>query len=109
MKIVVTSTGESLDSPVDPRFGRAAWFVLVDTETGEHRAVENAAGRDAGHGAGIMAAQTVSSLGAEAVLTGECGPKAVDALKKAGIKIRTQASGTVAQTVDAFKKGGMIV
>lgn len=106
MKLVVSSTGGSLDSPVDPRFGRAAWFVLVDTESGEHWAVENIQGQKAGHGAGIMAAQTVSNLKAEVLLTGECGPKAFDALKAAGIKVRTGAAGTVVQAVEAFKASG---
>ncbi|HOW27152.1 MAG TPA: NifB/NifX family molybdenum-iron cluster-binding protein [Elusimicrobiota bacterium] len=103
MKVVVTSTGESLDSEIDPRFGRAAFFVLIDTETGEHRAVSNEVGREAGHGAGIQSAETVSGLGANMVLTGECGPKAEEALKRAGIPVRTKIQGCVADAVNALK------
>ncbi len=95
MKVVVSSIGESLDSQVDPRFGRAAMFVLVDTETGETLSIDNSAGSNAAQGAGIQAAETVSQLGAECLITGHCGPKAFRALQAAGVTIYTGASGTI--------------
>ena len=95
MKVIVTSIGGSADSQVDPRFGRASWFVLIDTETGETGSVDNSTGAKAPQGAGIQAAETVSRLGAECVITGHCGPKAFRALQAAGIEVYTAASGTI--------------
>jgi predicted Fe-Mo cluster-binding NifX family protein len=105
MKIAVTSTGKTLESPVDPRFGRAAYFVLVDTDTGAFEAHDNAQNLNAAQGAGIQSAQTVSRLGAGAVITGHCGPKAFRTLRAAGIQVVVGAEGTVAQAVEAFKSG----
>ncbi len=107
MKIAVTSVGPETASQVDPRFGRAACFVLVDTETLEFQPVENA-GAAAGGGAGVNAAKAVIDAGAEAVLTGNCGPNAERALKAAGIKLYTGVSGTVAEAVERFKEGKLI-
>jgi predicted Fe-Mo cluster-binding NifX family protein len=105
MKIVVTSSGESLEAEVDPRFGRAARFVLYDTETREVRSVDNRQSLNAAQGAGIQAAETVSGMGAECLLTGHCGPKAFRALKAAGIRVYTGAAGTVGQAITAFEQG----
>jgi predicted Fe-Mo cluster-binding NifX family protein len=106
MKIVVTSTGNTLDSPIDPRFGRCQFFVFVDPETMEFEAAENEAVMSAG-GAGPQAAQFVANKGAEAVLTGNVGPNAVSALKAAGVTIYVGATGTVKETVLLFKNGQM--
>jgi len=105
MRVVVTAIGESVDSEVDPRFGRAAAFVLVDTETGETTSTDNSAGVQAAQGAGVQAAETVSRLGAECVITGHCGPKAFRTLNAAGIQIFTGASGTVAEAIAMLKAG----
>jgi len=105
MKVVVTAQGAGLDSPVDPRFGRAAYFVLVDTDTGEATAEDNAQNLNAPQGAGIQAGQTVARLGAEAVLTGHVGPKAFTTLQAAGIRVYAGASGTVREAVEALKAG----
>jgi predicted Fe-Mo cluster-binding NifX family protein len=107
MKVAVSSTGESMDSGVDPRFGRAAAFVLVDTETGESTSMDNAAGARAAQGAGIQAAETVSRLGAECVITGHCGPKAFQTLNAAGIEVYTGASGTVAEAIAQLQAGDL--
>ncbi len=105
MKIMITATGPDLDSPVDPRFGRGAYFVLVDTETRDHLAVSNADGQDAGQGAGVQAAQKVAAAEAEALLTGHCGPKAHQVLSAAGIKVYNNISGTVNDAVESFLSG----
>ncbi len=105
MKLVITAQGPGLDSPVDPRFGRARYFVLLDTETGEHAAHDNAQNLNAPQGAGIQAAQTVAGLGAQAVLTGNVGPKAYATLQAAGIQIYPGASGTVRQAADQLAAG----
>ena len=107
MKVVVTSTGESIDSPVDPRFGRAAKFILFDTETGEHQTVDNSQNLNAAQGAGIQAAENVSRLEAHYVITGHCGPKAFRTLQAAGIKVIIGAEGSVAEAIEKFKAGDL--
>lgn len=104
MKIVVTSKGPTLESAVDPRFGRAETFIVIDSGTGKHQAAENRAG-DASQGAGIAAAKLVVELGAEYVLTGHCGPKAFRALTAAGIKVIVGVEGTVGQAYERFVSG----
>jgi len=104
MKIAVTSTGRTLDSQVDPRFGRAACFIIIDTETMDFNVVENESAAAAG-GAGISSAKVVIDAGAEAVLTGNCGPNAERTLSTADIKLYTGATGTVAEAVELFKDG----
>ncbi len=108
MIIAISSSGETLDSPVDPRFGRAAYFVAVDSENGSFEAHSNAQNLNAAQGAGIQAAETVSRLGAEVVVTGHCGPKAFRTLSAAGIKVVTGAEGTVKDAIDAFRAGILV-
>lgn len=106
MKIAVTSTDRGVDSPVDQRFGRAAYFVIVDTDSMHAESFENPAVTSPG-GAGITAAKFVIDHGAEAVLTGNCGPNAERTLGAGGIKLYTGVSGSVSETVEAFKAGGL--
>ena len=108
MKIVVSSSGTLPESPVDARFGRAAYFVLVDTESGAIEAHGNEQNLNAVQGAGIQAAQTLCRLGAEVVITGHCGPKAFRTLQAAGIQVVVGAEGTVADAVEQFKNGQLV-
>jgi predicted Fe-Mo cluster-binding NifX family protein len=105
MKVLVTTTGETMDATLDARFGRAELFAVVDTEGGELSVVRNDAARGALQGAGIQAAELASRLGVAAVITGHCGPKAFAALQAAGIAVVSGARGTVAQAVDAWRRG----
>jgi predicted Fe-Mo cluster-binding NifX family protein len=104
MKIAVSSTGPNLDAQVDPRFGRAQYLLIVDIESLEFEAVENP-NVAAGGGAGIQTAQMIASKGAEAVVTGNCGPNAYQTLAAAGIGVHIGASGTVREAVERFKRG----
>jgi predicted Fe-Mo cluster-binding NifX family protein len=105
MKTAVTSSGKTLDSPVDPRFGRAARFIVVDAPSGEFEAHDNAQNLNAAQGAGIQAAQTLSRLGVDVLITGHCGPKAFRTLRAAGIQVVVGAEGTVREAVERFRKG----
>ena len=96
-----------MSSMVDQRFGRAAAFVLVDTDSGEFRSENNAAGVAAAQGAGVQAAETVAGLGAKRLITGHCGPKAFRTLAAAGIEVYTGASGTVAEAVEQLESGAL--
>jgi predicted Fe-Mo cluster-binding NifX family protein len=104
VRIAITSTGKTLDSQVDPRFGRAAFFLIVDAETGKFDSLENDAA-NAGGGAGISAAKTVADAGAKAVLTGNCGPNAERTLSAAGIQLYTSVGGTASQALELFRSG----
>jgi predicted Fe-Mo cluster-binding NifX family protein len=105
LKIAITSKGKSMDAEVDPRFGRARYLIVFDTESGSLDALDNQEGIDAAQGAGIMAGQAVASSGAEALITGNCGPKAFNVLRSAGIKVYIGASGTVRQAIEAHDAG----
>ncbi len=105
MKLTVTSQGQQLSSPVDPRFGRAKYFVVVDTETGDFTVADNSQNLNAAQGAGIQAGKNVVDLGAKVVVTGHVGPKAFATLQAGGVSIYTGASGTVADAVEQFKAG----
>lgn len=103
-KIAITSSGPSMDAPMDERFGRCPCFVIVDPDGTAFDPVENPCATQ-GHGAGIQAAKLVAERGVAIVLTGRCGPNASDTLDAAGIKVVTGCSGTVRQVLDSYKAG----
>jgi len=105
MKLAITATGTDLSADVDPRFGRAAYILVVDSDTLAVEVIDNAANKDAFKGAGIQAAAAVSDKGAEVLLTGFCGPNAFKTLDAAGVKVANDVSGTVQSAVDRFKAG----
>jgi len=103
MKIVISATEGNLDAQVDQRFGRAAWFLIIETETGELlEAINNSTGKEAAHGAGIGAAALVADKGVQAVLTGRVGPKAVPVLEKANVQIINDTRGSVRDVLTNF-------
>lgn len=104
MKIAVSASQPSLDAPVDPRFGRCAYFILVDPDTWEFEAVENPAVMAAG-GAGIQAGQLVAGKGAQVILTGNVGPNAYQTLSAAGLAVITGVTGTVREAVERYRSG----
>jgi len=108
MKILVTSTGETLESPIDSRFGRAAKFILFDTVSGQYESIDNARSMNAPQGAGIQAAETVARLGVQCVITGHCGPKAFRVLSAAGIRIFTSDAATVDEALAKFRSGQLV-
>lgn len=105
MKVVITAQGKTLNDQVDPRFGRARFFIVADTETGEFGAVDNVQNLNAAQGAGIQAGRNVAALGVESVVTGHVGPKAFSVLQAAGISIFTGASGTVKNALEQLDSG----
>ena len=105
MKIVITSKGKTLDSAVDPRFGRGAYFLVIDVQSGEFEVLDNSDGVAASHGAGVQAGQRVVNSGAEALLTGHVGPKAGQAMEGSGVKVYSHAEGTVQEMLEKFRSG----
>ena len=102
--IAISSTGDTLDSEVDPNFGKAKWFILVNTETMEFEAIEGV-GENIETGAGKAAAEKIIGTGVKGVLTGEMGGNAAAVLSKAGIYVFTGASGTVEYAIEQYKLG----
>ena len=106
MKIAVTSCGNTPESQVDPRFGRAEYLLIVDTDTLDVEPVQNP-NVAAGGGAGIQTSQMVVGKGAQAVLTGNCGPNAYRTLDAASIKVYAGVTGSVRAAVEALKQGDL--
>lgn len=94
MKVAVSSIGQTIDSPMDPRFGRAAYFLVVDSETMQFSVIDNIA-RSASGGAGIAAAQAVIDAKSDAVITGQLGPNALNVLSDAGLELYQGIDSTV--------------
>ncbi|MEW6186407.1 MAG: NifB/NifX family molybdenum-iron cluster-binding protein [Thermodesulfobacteriota bacterium] len=105
MKIAVSTKGKTLDAEIDPRFGRAGFFILIDPETMNLEVLENKQNLQLPQGAGIQAAQTVVDRGAKVVLTGNCGPKAFRVLQAAGVKVGIGMTGSVQEAVKRYKEG----
>lgn len=106
MKVAVSSSGRDLLSPVEPRFGRCPYFIIVDAETMAFEAVPNTA-LGSVHGAGIVAAQLVASKGAMVVITGNVGPNAHNALSASSVEIVTGVSGSVGDAVKMYNRGDL--
>ena len=102
MKIAITSLGKDLGSQIDPRFGRAAYILIVDLDGHQVEVLDNSENLNAFKGAGIQAAAMLSKSGAEVLLTGYCGPNAFKTLQAAGVKVVNDISGTVKDVVNAF-------
>jgi predicted Fe-Mo cluster-binding NifX family protein len=105
MKIAITIEGQTLDSMLDSRFGRAAHFMLYETETGSFEILDNTQNLNAAQGAGIQSAQNVSAAGAEALITGHTGPKAFAVLQKARIPVYHSDVRPIREIIEDFKGG----
>ena len=106
MKIAVSSSGKDLDSRIDPRFGRCAYFLLVETDDMSFEVFDNQSIASGG-GAGIQSAQFISTKGAKAVITGSCGPNAVQTLAAAGIEVFLENTGIVREVLQKYKDGDL--
>ena len=104
MKIAVSATGPSLDAEVDPRLGRAPYFIIVESESMAFNVLENPFMNQLS-GVGPQAAQLIAQNGAQIVITGNVGPRAQQALMAAGIKVITGASGKIKDVIEQYKQG----
>jgi predicted Fe-Mo cluster-binding NifX family protein len=106
MIIAVSSYGKDLNSQLDPRFGRCAYFLVVNPDDMSFEVFKNESAV-LGGGAGIQSAQFLASKGVDAVITGNCGPNAVQTLSAAEIELYSGQTGTVREVVDRFKNGSI--
>lgn len=108
MKIAFTTSGSELTAPLDQRFGRAFKFLVYDLEKDTFEVIDNKQNLDATQGAGIQSAGTVARSGADALVSGHCGPKAFRVLLAAGIKVFYSDVPTVSEALDAYRQGKLI-
>ncbi|MEA3466016.1 MAG: NifB/NifX family molybdenum-iron cluster-binding protein [Thermodesulfobacteriota bacterium] len=107
MKIAISTTGNTLDAAIDPRFGRAVRFLIYDTEQKDFTLVENEQNLNATQGAGIQAAKIVADSGVQAVISGQCGPKAFNVLSTAGITIYPCDANSIAEALELYATGAL--
>jgi predicted Fe-Mo cluster-binding NifX family protein len=108
MKVAVSSQDKRRDSPVEPWLGRAAYFLLVDTDHMIFDAIENESVGEPPDVAEINAARLVIDAGAQAVLTGNCSYEVRRMFADAGVKLFQSGPGTVAEIVEQFKAGKLL-
>jgi predicted Fe-Mo cluster-binding NifX family protein len=104
MKIALTSSGRDLKSGLDPRFGRCAYFMVVDGDSMDYEIIENT-GLKATGGAGIQSAQRMLDQGVQVVITGNIGPNAMRVLNSGGIDVYIGAGGSLEEVITQFKAG----
>jgi predicted Fe-Mo cluster-binding NifX family protein len=104
MKIAISATGKEIVSPVDPRFGRAQFILIVDENDTIIDTIDNSQNLNAMKGAGIQAAKLLADRKVDVLMTGYCGPNAFTTLKAAGIKVVVEQSGTVKEALDRFNE-----
>jgi predicted Fe-Mo cluster-binding NifX family protein len=105
MKIVISAQEPNLEAQVDPRFGRASYFLLVNPESMEYEVLTNGQNLQAAQGAGIQTAALVARHRPAAVLTGHCGPRAFQTLQAAGIPVIVGVEGSVREAVQNYRAG----
>jgi predicted Fe-Mo cluster-binding NifX family protein len=105
MKIAFTTSGDKVEAPLDSRFGRAPKFLVYDLEAETFVVIDNKQNLNAAQGAGVQSATAVANTGAQALVTGHCGPKAFQVLKTAGIKVYNTDAATVAEALEQYRSG----
>jgi predicted Fe-Mo cluster-binding NifX family protein len=105
MRVAISTSGTTVDAPLEPRFGRAPRFLVCSTEQEGVEVVDNHPNLRAAQGAGIQAATLVSRMDVDAIVTGHCGPKAFRVLAAAGIKVFLSDAPTPADALDRLKAG----
>jgi len=109
MKIAISSTGKTLESELDARFGRCAYFLIVEIEdekVKDVKAIENTAKAQRG-GAGITAGEIVANEKVDVVITENLGPRAFSVFGQFGIKVYS-GKGKIKNVVKDFIEGKSI-
>jgi len=104
MKVCITAQGATLESPAEDRFGRAPYFIVVESENGSFEAIRNPYA-DGGGGVGPKAAQVLIANNVKALVSGQVGGNAKEVLAAAGIAMYAyKAGGSVKDALDQFTK-----
>ncbi|MEN6443769.1 MAG: NifB/NifX family molybdenum-iron cluster-binding protein [Methanoregula sp.] len=104
MKVCITAQGATLESPLEDRFGRAPYFIIVESENGSFEAIQNPYANGAG-GVGPKAAQILIAHDVKALISGQVGGNAREVLVAAGIAMYTyRTGGSVKDAFEQFTK-----
>jgi predicted Fe-Mo cluster-binding NifX family protein len=106
MKIAISSSGNRLDAQLDPRFGRCAYFLIVDPADMSYEVISNQ-GAARSRGAGIQAAQFLAAKTVDAVVSGHVRSHVIQKLTAAGVDVFGKQQGTIKEVVAQFKSGGL--
>ncbi|NCC51926.1 MAG: DUF134 domain-containing protein [Spartobacteria bacterium] len=104
-RIAITAQSEDLATQIDPRFGRAAGFLVYDMETGESSFLSNEQNLNAVQGAGVQAARHIVNEQVDALITGNIGPKAFRFLDAADVKVYLAENVSIQEALALYKKG----
>jgi len=108
MRIAVSAENDrGLDSPVSMHFGHAAYFILADVESRQITRVSAVANPFHGNHMPGQLPAFIHSQGAQVMLAGGMGQRAVEFFREQGIEIATGASGTVRQSLERYLDGGL--
>ncbi len=107
MKIAISSKGRKNTSDVDPRFGRAKWFLVFNTKTPAWTVHDNSKNADQPQGSGPRTVKGLSDLGVDIVITGRVGPKAYSALRVGRFTLFEAASMTVHEALHHLVAGDL--
>lgn len=105
MKIAFTISASDVHAALDSRFGRCAAFLIYDEKDNSTEVFDNKQNLNAAQGAGIQSAETVIRLGAKALITGHCGPKAFRVLGAAGVKIYNTEASSFTEALELYRAG----
>jgi predicted Fe-Mo cluster-binding NifX family protein len=105
VKIAFTTSGDTLNSSMESRFGRARKFIIYDFDSETFEVIDNEKSMDAAEGSGIQAAYAVAGKGVHGLVTGQCGPKAYRALYTAGVWIYHTDASTVTEALSKYRLG----
>ncbi|MFO7800961.1 MAG: NifB/NifX family molybdenum-iron cluster-binding protein [Desulfovermiculus sp.] len=104
MKIAVSSKGQNLQDAFEPSFGRSPGFVVYDTQAQTSSYIDNSKNQNLPQGAGIQTAQTITASGVDAIISGQIGPKALEALSHAQVKLFASSASTVQEAIQAWER-----
>ena len=103
MKIGIPSMGEKgLDEQVGEHFGRVPTYTIVDLDSDEVKIVDNTSHHMGGSG---DPPEIMKKEGVCAMLCRGLGRRAIDLFQQLGIDVYIGASGSVRDTIEAFKQG----
>jgi predicted Fe-Mo cluster-binding NifX family protein len=106
MRIAVSADSrQGLDSVVSPHFGRCPHYVLVDVEGHDVTGIQEVDSPFYGHHQPGQVPGFIHSLGADVMLAGGMGGRAIMFFEQYGIEGVTGAYGTVRQSVERYLGG----